>query len=125
MSVCEMRVAGRAARLQFTDGDYLRRYPRLAAHFICETAGHFEPIHVALALRAHDERRAFMCQWYIVMAQNLDLAAMVNVGRAMLWKANRNRHFHKETMPGYYRRAAESIRRALIGGGPVHGKGVR
>lgn len=118
MSICEMKVAGRQSRLEFSRDDYMRRYPRLVAHMICESAGYFTPAMAANALAAYDSDRPFPCEWYTHCARGWDDSMLLKVGQSVVRGAFESRHKHKGCM-GDYAVAKVVVRRALAGCGPI------
>lgn len=90
--------------------EILFRYPRLAAHLICESAGYLCPDGAAMAIKHHKAGTAFWCEWYQHMARREDGEtswdpAIKRVGEDVMAAAIRNRSRHQgymaEIMNGY------------------------
>ena len=96
--------------------EVLSRYPRLAAHLICESLGYFTPHAAANAIKHHALSRPFACEWYVHMA-GWGRDALVAVNRETVAAAFRHRGRHQGFMADY-RRARELVRQALAGQAP-------
>lgn len=96
--------------------EVLSRYPRLAAHLICESLGYFTPHAAANAIKHHALGRPFACEWYVHMA-GWGRDALVAVNRETVAAAFRHRGRHQGFMADY-RRARELVRQALAGQAP-------
>ena len=98
--------------------EILKRYPRLAAHLICESLGYFTPGAAANALRHFKRHQPFYCEWYTHMAGGFDDAKVLEVGRLVLEKAIRRRHHHHGYMQEY-QLARRLVDAELAGNGPI------
>ena len=84
--------------------DYLRHYPRIVAHIICETLGYATPTRAAGILMNAHRREQNWCEW-IYGCYNCDpLPAVQN--------AIRSRHYHRGYMADY-RQARAIVERAI------------
>ena len=83
--------------------DYLRRYPRLCAHIICESLGYATPTKAAMILKDAAEGKENWCEWvYSCYDKN---------PRIPVEQAIRRRHNHTGYMADY-RRAFSLVERA-------------
>ena len=76
-----------------TAKDILRRYPRLAAHIICESLGYAEPTLAAFIIRDAKEGKKTYCEWAS--------ACFNNDPKAIIRKSFANRHWHTGFMADY------------------------
>ncbi|MBU2177726.1 MAG: hypothetical protein KJ556_21750 [Gammaproteobacteria bacterium] len=72
---------------------YLRKYPRLCAHVICESLGYATPIRAACIVKDAHEGNENWCEW-IFSCYNKD--PRVPVGNAF-----KSRHYHRGYMSSY------------------------
>ncbi len=97
--------------------EILARYPRLAAHLICESLGYFTPHAAANAIKHYVLGMPFYCEWYVHMA-GPSREAVIAVGRQVLERAVRYRHRHRGFM-AHYPLARAIVKDALQGHGPI------
>lgn len=90
-------------KITWTRDACLNKYPRIAAHLICESLGYFTPQSAAVAISCYKINQEFCCEWYSHMAQfdeqnptkNLfDKPSVLRVGRRVMRAAFVNRHRH-------------------------------
>lgn len=73
--------------------EYIRRYPRIVAHIICESLGYATPSKAGKILYDAHRRQENWCEWIYTCYQRNPLIAVQN--------AIRNRHTHKGYMAEY------------------------
>ena len=79
--------------------EVLQRYPILTAHLVCESLGYLTPTAAANAIRCHQARQPFACEWYLHQAQSG--RTLLQVGADNLQNAFRNRRHHRGPMAHY------------------------
>src|SRR5688572_27640105 len=87
--------------------DYLRRYPRIVAHLICESLGYATPNSAAQILKDTKEGNENWCEW-LYSCYNCDPKIPVR-------QAIQRRHSHKGYM-AEYQNAYAIVRRQLDSG---------
>ena len=87
--------------------DYLRHYPRIVAHIICESLGYATPTRAARILMDAHQREQNWCEW-IYSCYSCD-------PRPAVRNAIRSRHYHKGYMADY-RQARAIVERAIRSG---------
>ena len=87
--------------------DYMRNYPRITAHIICESLGYATPSCAARILKDAQESRENWCEW-VYSCYGRDPKIPVR-------NAIRNRHTHHGYM-AEYRPARALVQRAIEGG---------
>ena len=87
--------------------DYMRRYPRLVSHIICESLGYATPSRAASILKDAHERRENWCEW-LDACYNHDALRCVR-------DSIRGRHRHHGYMADYDY-AIALVRRAIASG---------
>lgn len=95
----------------------LKKYPRLAAHLICESLGYFTPVAAARAIISYRKNEPFMCEWYSHIASCrgkglFDRDEITKIGKDILKEAIQSRHRHKGYMADY--RQARVVRNLVL-----------
>jgi len=91
-----------------TKDQALSRWPRIAAHMICESLGYFTPEAAANAIAFYKAGRSYACEWYSHLCNQsgkgyFDESELIRINRDVLVFAIRNRARHTGHMRDYKR----------------------
>ena len=82
-----------------TADEALKRYPRLAAHMICESLGYLSPRAAAVALANHRNGRETGSEMFCHLKRPEE--SLLDTGRRFIGEAFRRRGFHLGPMAHY------------------------
>ena len=80
--------------------EYLKKYPRICGHLICESLGYLTPGFANDLLQAVHKREEFFCEWTFdihLKSGNSIETVCHNIARAAI----KNRRYHKGSMSSY------------------------
>ena len=92
---------------EYTAGQIIKKYPRIAAHIICESLGYATPLYAALILKDAKEGKENWCEW-IYSCYNMN-------PRKAVQDAIKHRHTHEGFMSDY-RHALALVKHAIDSG---------